>query len=613
MKSSKFLIVLLLIIGLVFIWQMFEAKGFSQTKDISADKTPIAKTFVAGEIIIKYKNEHSQYNLTAAHQQNETIVTREFPELKLQHLKLPKGLSVSEAIRIYDQNPNVVYAQPNFIYRIDLTPNDTSYSSLYGMTKINAPIAWDTTTGDSSIVVAVIDTGLNYNHEDLSGNVWANPGEIAGDNIDNDNNGYVDDIHGYNFSSMNGDPLDDHSHGSHCSGTIGAVGNNAKGVVGVNWNVKLMGLKIFDSAGVGTSLGVISAFQYVTLMKNNGVNIRVTNNSYSGAPEAADYDQAFKDAIDNAGRAGILNVVAAGNDFNNNDINPAYPSSYNSPSILAVAASDSNDGKPSFSNYGATTVDVAAPGFAILSTVLGNNYGVKSGTSMAAPHTAGAAALLAAADPTLSAASLKATLMNTVDVLPQWNNLVLTGGRINVANAIAQPTVCVFMPSETSKNIPKEGGSAGFNVATATNCTYTAFADQPWVTVTSNPGNGNGSISYTVEPNNTMANRSATLDIGGQTYTIFQSGFGTTAASVTVSGRILSSNGRGISRAVVSFTDLDGNVRRTSSNPFGYYRFEDIAVGETYVFNVRRKGYNFSSQAITINEQLSGLNFVAVR
>ena len=372
-----------------------------------------------------------------------------------------------------------------------------------------------------------------------------------------------------------------------------------------------MSVKTHDGvAGASTSVRVITGFNYVRDLKlNHGINIRATSNSYGGPPESGTYDQALKDAIDAAGNADIVNVFAAGNDDLDNDLTPTYPGSYNSPSILAVAASDSNDAKASFSSYGATATDVAAPGVNILSTVLGQNYGTKSGTSMATPHTAGAVALLASMHPTLSAASLKATLMNTVDVLPQWNNVVLSDGRINVANALQNPTICSFGLSQTSRSFPVEGGSGTFNVTAGTNCSSAAFPDQLWVAVTSNPNNGNGTVNYTVPPNNTTTPRTATLNVGGQIYTITQAGLVPTSATVSIGGRVTRSDGMPIPRVTVTMTDENGTVRQARTNPFGYYRFDDVEVGETYIFDAFAKGYEFNSQVVFVLEENENMDF----
>jgi thermitase len=498
-------------------------------RPLAHDQAPTGH-HVPGELLVKFKDESARLALISVHDRLGVTVEREFLDIGWQHIKLPDGLSIDKAIQLYKSDVHVDVAQPNFIYRLQTTPDDPRLGELYGMTRISAPAAWETTTGDPTVVVAVIDTGIDKNHPDLAANVWQNPREVAGNGIDDDFNGFIDDTYGWDFLNGDSEPVDGHDHGTHCSGTIGGVGNNGIGVAGVNWNVKIMALKTHDdTVGGSTSVTVIRTYQYVAMMKDRGVNIRATSNSYGGPPEAGAYDQALKDAIDVAGRNDILNVFAAGNTLtvsqeNDNDRLPTYPGSFNSPSILAVAASDQNDNKASFSHYGLTTVDVAAPGVGILSTVAGGGYASFSGTSMSTPHTAGAAALIAAAHPGLSAASIKATLMNTVDVLPQWNGFTITGGRINVARAIAQPTVCTFKISSASTRWPGTGGSGTVNVTSATNCGFAGWADQPWVVVTSDPGSGNGSVSFTLAPNPSIAARTANLYIGGKVHMITQAG-----------------------------------------------------------------------------------------
>ena len=401
--------------------------------------------FVADELLVKFDAQIEPQTARAQIEQTGAKVLQEFPDLGWRLIKLPANVDVNAGLARFNYLSSVRDVQPNFIYKIDLTPNDANYNSLYGMTKISAPTAWSRTTGDKNVVVAVIDTGVRYTHEDLAANMWRNTGEIPGNGIDDDGDGFVDDVYGYNFANNTGDPIDDYGHGTHCAGTIGAVGNNSKGVTGVNWNVSIMAIKTHDAQGNSTAAKLIAAYNYVRMMKQRGVNVRVTSNSYGGAPEAPAFDQATKDAVDALGAADVLNVFAAGNDGRNTDVAPAYPASYDSPSIVSVAASNSTDDKAGFSNFGVTTVDLAAPGVGILSTMSGSDqsYGNLSGTSMATPHTAGAAALIAAAYPGLSAQAIKTRLLNSVDRLPQWNNLVVSGGRLNVAKAIA-PSVLDF-------------------------------------------------------------------------------------------------------------------------------------------------------------------------
>ena len=489
---------------------------------------PSPDTFVKGELLVKFSSKTSAISAQASNRAIGATMLESLGNIGWQRVKLPKNISIDDAVKAYDGQPGVEYAQPNFYYHLLATPNDPQYAdpNLYGLGKISAPSAWDLSTGSSSVVVADIDTGLRYTHEDIAANAWTNPGEIPGNGIDDDGNGFVDDIYGADFRFNDSDPMDEHGHGTHTAGTIGAVGNNLLGVVGVNWTVKIMAIKIYSSSGTDTtSAMLINAYNYVRMMKLRGVNIRVTNNSYGGCNEACGYDQATKDALDAMGNAGILNVFAAGNSNQNNDVTPSYPVSYTSPSILGVAASTSTDAKASFSSYGAASVDLAAPGVNILSTTFGSNssYGIMSGTSMATPHAAGAAALLAAYNPNLSAASLKATLMNTVDVLAAWNGIVKTGGRLNVDRALRNQTVCTFTPASNLINVSTKGGTFNVNVVADQNCDYSVKSPANWVKVTSSDVmSGNGTVTFHVTVNPTIT-RTAIISVGDQTFTVRQS------------------------------------------------------------------------------------------
>jgi subtilisin family serine protease len=298
---------------------------------------------------------------------------------------------------------------PNYEVRASTIPNDPSLSSLWGLSAdlgIDAPRAWDLSQGSSSVVVAVIDTGIDYNHPDLVDNMWHNPQEIAANNIDDDGNGYVDDVHGINAitgAANPGSPLDDNGHGTHVAGTIGAEGNNAVGVVGVMHDVQLMGLKFLASNGSGSTGDAIRAINYLVSMKQRGdVNVRVVNNSWGGGGFSAP----LKAAIERAHDAGIIFVAAAGNSNSNNDANPSYPASYEVANVVSVAAISSSQQRASFSNYGATSVHIAAPGVGILSTTPNGNYQYLSGTSMATPHVTGALGLLLSYAPSLTNAEV---------------------------------------------------------------------------------------------------------------------------------------------------------------------------------------------------------------
>lgn len=329
-------------------------------------------------------------------------------------------------------------ADRDHIVSIAATTNDTRFAELYGLhntgqtggttdADIDAIEAWGLETGDSSIVVGVIDTGIDYNHPDLAANIWTNPGEIPGNGIDDDGNGFIDDIHGWDFSSNDNDPMDDNHHGTHVAGTIGAVGDNGRGVVGVAQQVRLAALKFLNSSGNGLISNAVDAIEYATRM-----GFPITNNSWTGTFA----DSSLQEAVTRAGQAGSLFVAAAGNRNNNIDSQPEYPAAFSDAHILSVAASDHNDALAGFSNYGSSRVDLAAPGNAILSTVPDDAYGYLNGTSMAAPHVAGAAVLVKARYPGLSALGIIDRLLGTVDQKADLDGNVKTGGRLNVRRAL---------------------------------------------------------------------------------------------------------------------------------------------------------------------------------
>ena len=488
--------------------------------------------YVPGELLVKFAGGAESNFARSVNSIMGTTAVETLGDNNWQRVKLPDGMSVESAISGYELLAGIEYAQPNYYYHLLATPNDAQFTSagMYGLTKIGAPSAWDLSTGSSSIVVADIDTGMRYTHQDLAPNAWINTGEIAANNIDDDGNGFIDDVNGWDFFYNDSNPIDDAGgHGTHTAGTIGAVGNNLLNVTGVNWNVKLMPLKIYSPLGTdSTSAMLVNTYAYVRMMKLRGVNIRATNNSYGNCGEACGYDQATKDGIDGMGEVGVVNVYAAGNDNNNNDTNPgiSYPSVYTSPSIISVASSTSTDAKSSFSSYGLTSVDLAAPGSGILSTYNTSNTATATlqGTSMATPHVTGAVALLASYRPDLSVASLKASLLNNVDVLSAWSTLVKTGGRLNVFRAMQNPTVCNFNNGATRIHARAAGGTFAINIPAATNCDYFVKSNNGWVTRnTAEVMSGTNTVSITVG-NNTGMPRTGTVTIGGQVYTIVQGG-----------------------------------------------------------------------------------------
>jgi subtilisin family serine protease len=334
-------------------------------------------------------------------------------------------------------------------------PNDPSYTSQWGLNQannvdINAPEAWTLSTGSRQVVTAVIDTGVDYNNPDLAANMWTNPGEVAGNGVDDDGNGYVDDIHGYDFANNDGDPMDDNGHGTLNAGIIGAVGNNGVGTVGVNWQTSIMALKFIGANGIGYTSNAVACLNYIDMMFHRGVNVRVANNSWIGS-----YSAALQLAIDQLNNDGILFVAAAGNggtDYvgDNNDQLPTWPASMPEDNVISVAATDQNDQLASFSNYGATSVDLAAPGVSILSTSLGNTYGYGTGTSHSTPFVAGVAALAFAYAPNATAAQVKAAILNGVDQIPSMAGKCVSGGRLDAYNTLM---LLVPPPTGTGLNV----------------------------------------------------------------------------------------------------------------------------------------------------------------
>lgn len=408
---------------------------------INASPNASDAPYASGEILVKYKP--SLREAATEHYQTKWGITtiRSFHIIGVEHVRLPGEMTVAQAVELFQNDPNVEYAEPNYYYHLDIIPNDTNFGLLWGMhntgqnvegtvgtadADIDAPEAWDITTGAGSVVVAVIDSGVDESHPDLSGNFWTNPGEIPDNGVDDEGNGYVDDIRGWDFVNKDNNPADDNGHGTHVTGTIAAVGNNGIGVAGVAWNVKVMALKSFGADGSGLTSDAILAIAYANLMGADVINI-----SWGGYV----FSQALKDVI--AASSAVV-VCAAGNLGLNTDIFPHYPSGFSSPNILSVAATDSNDNLAWFSNFGITSVDVTAPGVNILSTlaaVEGGEYGFKTGTSMAVPHVSGLAALIFGAS-SLSSLEIIAKIKQTVDHLSNLSGRIATGGRINAYNAV---------------------------------------------------------------------------------------------------------------------------------------------------------------------------------
>ena len=365
-------------------------------------------------------------------------------------IRIPENMTVEEGIEVLGESEDVLYVEPNYEFKVlSVIPNDPLFNQLWNMhntgqaggtndADIDAPEAWDLTAGGGSeVIVAVIDTGIDYLHPDLAANMWINQAEFTGaSGVDDDGNGYVDDIHGYDFAYNDGDPMDDIGHGSHVSGIIGAVGNNGVGVAGVCWNVnvKIMAVKFFNSSGSGFSSNAIGCIQYAVLM-----GAKVLSNSYGGDG----YSSPLEDAINAAGDAGVLFIGSAGNGWGlNNDVSPHYPSGYDQDNIIAVLSTNQHDQLSIHSSYGLTSVDIGAPGgdpdIQILSTYFFRGYYSMYGTSMAVPHVSGACALVWSMNPGLSHLDVKDIIIRTADPLPTLNGFCASGGRLNLHSAILQ-------------------------------------------------------------------------------------------------------------------------------------------------------------------------------
>ncbi len=357
-----------------------------------------------------------------------------------------------------DQISNVSAERDFLVFSGDI-PNDPSFGMLWGLQNtgqsggtadadIDAPEAWEIAIGSRDVVIGIIDSGIDRTHPDLAANMWTNPGEIAENGIDDDGNGFVDDVHGWDFYADDNNPHDENGHGTHCAGTIGAVGGNGIGVAGVNWEVSMVALRFLDALGSGYSSDAIDAVNYARTL-----GLDLTSNSWGGGG----YSSVLEAAIRAAGDVGMFFIAAAGNDNVNNDVSPYYPSSYDLDCIIAVASSDRNDSRSSFSCYGLISVDLAAPGTDIYSTVPNGSYGIKSGTSMATPHVAGAVALIKSVAPMMTIPDLKSLLLDHVDPLPAFNGKCVSGGRLNLSTSLEY--VAGALPSISSVMIDDRAGN----------------------------------------------------------------------------------------------------------------------------------------------------------
>jgi subtilisin family serine protease len=412
---------------------------------------------VAGQLLVQYKHGAHEAGLRQALQAEEApeaetlIAAADHPQGKgaLKLVQVPSGQSLDEAIKALGEDADVEYVEPDWILQHQAVSNDPYYTGgrlwgMYGDRTVpsnaygsKAGEAWAASPDCRNVYVGVIDEGIMKTHEDLAANVWVNPYDPV-DGVDNDGNGYVDDVNGWDFAGNDNTvydgPSDDHA--THVAGTITAAGGNGRGVAGACWNAKLISAKFLSSSG-GTTSNAVKAIDYITNLKTrHGLNIVATNNSWGGGG----YSKALYDAIERANRADILFVAAAGNSSRNVDTGNEYPAKYPNSNIIAVAAITASGGLASFSNYGATSVDLGAPGAGIYSTVPTSSgrsgYASYSGTSMATPHVTGAVALYAATHPGASAAQIKAAILGNTASTPALARRTVTGGRLDVSKAL---------------------------------------------------------------------------------------------------------------------------------------------------------------------------------
>ena len=423
-----------------------------QNNALIPDKNALSYDHVPDRVFVRF--------LDADNRSNHLSILDEVGGTILSESKLVPGLfaieidvSVERALNILStKRSSIKYVEPIYIVEaFDTIPNDPMYGDLYGMDQINAPQAWDDHVGDQEFIIAVIDTGVDYNHQDLAANMWTNPGEIPGNGQDDDGNGYVDDVHGYDFSNYDSDPMDGNGHGTHCSGTIGGVGNNGIGVAGVNWRCRIVAAQFLSAGGSGSNQGAIDAIEYCAINE-----FKVSNNSWGGGG----FSQAMFDVIQAAGdQYGHIFVAAAGN---GGSYGASYPGAYSCSNIICVAATDVNENMASFSQYHPIEVDLGAPGVDVLSSTPGNNYAYYSGTSMATPHVAGGVGFIYAIVGGTSSAEVKGIILSSTRPISSLQGNCATGGVLNVEDALAntflgpQITMVSDVPSEMDPNVSLE-------------------------------------------------------------------------------------------------------------------------------------------------------------
>ena len=559
-------------------WRQKRNELIDHVKDLAFDPS---------SVVVKWKNDASKADIEAMKLASglkvEPIETWNLLP-GVEHLMVEFG-NAETAIAALRELPLVEYAEFDHIVHALQSPNDPDYGQLWGLNNtgqtvnldpgianadINAPEAWAITTGSASVVIADIDTGVNYNHPDLAANAWLNPGEIAGNGIDDDGNGRIDDMRGFDFFNNDADPMDDNGHGTHTAGTFAGVANNGVGVVGVAWNCKIMALKFLAANGSGATTGAISAVDYAVQK-----GVKVSNNSWGGGT----FSQALFDAIAASRAIHHVLVAAAGNNGANSDTTAFYPQGYALDNILSVAASDNNDARASFSNYGATSVDLAAPGVTIYSTYLAS-YNYLNGTSMAAPHVTGVVALVQSLSPTWTYTQVRDRILQTTRRVTAFNGITVTGGVLDAFAAVNlgapinnTPVVAIASPANNT-TVPV--GTVISFAATATDIEDGALtAVIAWRSNIDGAIGTGGAFSRTLTAGTHVVTASAT-----------DSGARTGAASVTVnvqapppandpcSGSILLTNGIALSGTTASATnDGTSTCGSSTTSPDAWFRY----------------------------------------
>jgi subtilisin family serine protease len=423
-----------------------EKKQPATSDEIALSET---RSFGSPEVLVKFKSGVSDEAIEALTARLHDRVEDRIENAGVEAIDDLDNADPASIVAEYSKLPEVEYAEPNFEINLDeaegplvpVLPHDPQFENQWALSNsgqkggkkgadISATLAWATTTGTENLVVAVLDTGVDYTHEDLAANMWSRPDGMAP--YHDAELGTIDDLNGFNAVDNASDPMDDNGHGTHCAGIIGAEGENDLGIAGVNWKVQIMPLKFMGPGGSGTTKDAIEAINYVIDRKKAGVNVRIISASWGSTQRSRSLEAVIRKAYEND----ILFVAAAGNASTDNDRTPHFPSSYDVPNVISVAALDRNDQLASFSNYGVKSVAIAAPGVDILSTWLGNEYEEKSGTSMATPVVSGVAALVLAENPRMSVDDLRKKLLASTDPIVALKGKTVTGGRINAAKAL---------------------------------------------------------------------------------------------------------------------------------------------------------------------------------